>query len=104
MYGFGLRELGPAGAGVVSDPAWRTLSKLLKGAGVLAETTQPGSKGRATAWAGEWDYRALFDALGHGRLALPYPTDDPAPEVRYTVPNTTPQDSLHNTATQKASE
>jgi len=29
MYGFGVRELGPAGAGVVTDPGWRALTKLL---------------------------------------------------------------------------
>jgi hypothetical protein len=103
-YGFGVRELGPAGAGVVTDPAWRCLSKLLKGAGVLAELPIPGQKGRATAWAPDWNYRRLHDDLGHGRLTLPYPADSPAPEVRYTVPNTTPQIGQHNTATHKESE
>jgi hypothetical protein len=100
-YGFGMRELGPAGAGVVSDPAWRTLSKLLRGAGVLAEAPIPGKRGKATAWAPDWDYRRLHDELGHGRLSLPFPTDDDAPEVRYTVPNTIPQLGQHNTATQE---
>ena len=99
-YGFGVRELGPAGVGVVTDPAWRVLSKLLKAAGVLAEVGIPGQRGRATAWAPEWNYRRLHDDLGHGRLVLPFPADDPAPEVRYTVPNTTPQIGQHNTATQ----
>lgn len=101
-YGFGIRELGPTGAGVVSDPDWRVLSKLLKGAGVLAEVTIPGRKGKATGWAPEWGYLPFHDALGHGRLALPFPPDDPAPKVRYTVPNTTPQDGQHNTATQES--
>jgi hypothetical protein len=102
-YGFGVRELGPAGAGVVTDPAWRTLARLLKSAGVLAETTIPGKKGRATAWAPDWNYRRLHDELGHGRLTLPFPADDPAPEVRFTVPNTTPQDGQHNTTPQNRS-
>ena len=89
-YGF-IRELGPTGAGVVSDPDWRVLSKLLKGAGVLAVIPLPGEKGKATGWAPEWGYTRLHDELGHGPLALPFPTDTDAPKVAYTVPNTTPQ-------------
>ena len=100
-YGFGLRELGPSGAGVVSDPDWRRIVKMLKAAGVLADATLPGRKGRATAWAVGWDYRRLHDELGSGRLALPFPAEDEAPKVAYTVPNTTPQLSQHNTTTQK---
>jgi hypothetical protein len=101
-YGFGIRELGPTGAGVVSDPDWRVLSKLLKGAGVLAEVAIDGRKGKATAWAPNWNYLAFHDALGHGQLALPFPSDTAAPKVRYTVPNTTPRDGQHNTATQES--
>jgi hypothetical protein len=102
-YGFGIREIGPAptGAGVVSDPDWRILSKMLKGAGVLAEVSIPGKKGNKTAWAPEWGYPRLHDELGHGRLALPFPTEGDAPKVAFTVPNTTPQNGQHNTATQK---
>lgn len=100
-FGFGMRELGPAGAGVVSDPAWRELAKLLKGAGVLAEMTVPGKRGKVTTWAPDWDYRRLADDLGHGRLSLPFPTDAGAPAVRFTVPTTTPQMDPHTTATQK---
>jgi hypothetical protein len=100
-YGFGVRELGPAGAGVVTDPSWRVLSKLLRAAGVLAEVSTPGEKGKKTGWAADWNYQRLHDELGHGPLTLAYPADDPAPEVRFTVPNTTPQQAQHNTTTQK---
>jgi hypothetical protein len=69
---------------------------------VLADVSLPGRKGRATAWAPDWDYRRLHDELGHGRLSLPFPTDTDPPAVAFTVPNTTPQLGQHNTATQEA--
>lgn len=90
-YGFGIRELGPVGAGVVTDPAWRVLAKLLKDAEVLADITLPGKKGRATAWAPEWDFARLTEELSSGKLALPFPTQDDPPKVAFAVPNTTPQ-------------
>ena len=90
-YGFGIAKLGASGAAVVSDPAWRVLSKMLKGAGVLVDAPIPGQKGRTTTWADDWNYRRLFDDLGHGRLALPFPADDDPPKVAFTVPNMTTQ-------------
>ncbi len=85
-YGFGIRELGASGAAVVTDPAWRTLSKLLKDAGVLAEVTKPGQRGRVTAWAEGWDYRRLAHELTYGPLALPFPDGTDPPKVAFTVP------------------
>lgn len=99
-YGFGIRELGAEGAGVVSDPVWRRLSKLLKDAGVLAEVTIPGKKGKATAWAGGWDYRRLTDDLSTGRLALPFPAGDVAPKVAFAVPTQHQNSTQHESATQ----
>ena len=45
-YGFSLTALGPKGRGVVTDPAWRTMTRLLKAAGVLADVAMPGEKGK----------------------------------------------------------
>lgn len=84
-YGFGLRELGPAGAGVVTDPAWRVLARLLKDAGVLVELAMGGRKGRVTAWAPGWSFQRLADEMSHGQLQLPYPKGD-APKVAFAVP------------------
>ncbi len=85
-HGFGIREMGAAGAAVVGDPAWRTLSKLLKDAGVLAEVRRDGQKGRVTAWAEGWDYRRLAHELTYGPLTLPFPEQADPPKVAYTVP------------------
>lgn len=85
-YGFSLAKLGPAGAGVVSDPDWRVLSRLLKAAGVLADITPPGAKGKATGWAPQRNYRWLHDELGAGRLALPFPVGENPPKVAFAVP------------------
>jgi hypothetical protein len=100
-YGFTIGRLGASGAGVVSDPAWRTLTRLLRDAGVLADTALPGQKGRATAWAPGWDRRRLFDDLAHGRLVLPYPADTDPPAVAHTVPNMTTEVGQHDRTTQK---
>lgn len=85
-YGFGLRDLGPAGAGVVTDPVWRKLSRLLKDAGVLAEVPVPGQKGKVTTWADPWDFRTFCEELGGLQPPLTFPTDEDAPEVRLAVP------------------
>ena len=82
-YGFGLREM--LAAGVVSDPGWRILRRLLVDAGILAERALPGRRGRATAWADDWSYARLADALAHGGLALEFPAADP-PQVAAAVP------------------
>ena len=71
---------------MVSDPAWRRLSKLLKDAAVLADRSRPGRKERVTTWADGGDYRRFADELGTGRLALLLPTDNVPPTVAYTVP------------------
>ncbi len=99
-YGFGIRELGAEGAGVVSDPAWRVLVRLLKGAGVLADVTLPGKRGRGTAWAPGWDYRRLADELSSGKLALPFPAGDAPPAVAFTVPTQHHDSTQHERATQ----
>jgi len=85
-YGFGIDHLGASGAGVVTDPAWRQFSKLLKDAGVLASRPIPGRPGRVTSWAETWDYRRFAHEVSHGPLALPFPTDTEAPKVRVAVP------------------
>jgi hypothetical protein len=85
-YGFGIRDLGPAGAGVVTDPAWRKLSKLLKDAGVLAEVAMPDQKGKVTTWADGWSYPRFSDELGSLRPPVALPTGDEPPVVRFAVP------------------
>ncbi len=97
-YGFGIRDLGAKGAAVVSDPDWRRLSRLGKRAGVLAEVTLPGKKGRGTAWAPDWNYARLSDELP--RLALPYPTGDDPPNVAFAVPTQHHSQPQHNTPTE----
>lgn len=85
-YGFGVRDLAAAGAGVVTDPVWRDLSKLLKDAGALDEVRRDGQKGRVTAWADGWDYRRFADELDSGRLELPFPEKGDPPKVAFAVP------------------
>lgn len=85
-FGFGIRDLGPAGAGVVSDPAWRKLSKLLKDAGVLAEVVVPDQKGKVTTWADTWNFHRFSDELGSLTPPLTLPIGDDPPDVRFTVP------------------
>jgi hypothetical protein len=94
-FGFGIRDLGPAGAGVVSDPAWRKLSKLLKDAGVLAEVVVPDQKGKVTTWAPDWSYPRFSDELGSLTPPLTLPVADDPPDVRFAVPTTTPQLTQH---------
>jgi hypothetical protein len=101
MHGFGIAKLGASGAAVVSDPGWRVLSKMLKSAGVLADVPIPGQKGRATAWAPDWNYRRLFDDLGHARLSLPFPAEEDPPKVAFTVPNMTTELAQHDKTTLK---
>jgi hypothetical protein len=100
LRGFGLRDLGPAGAGVVTDPAWRAMVRLFKSAGILAERAAPGGRGRVTAWADGWDFRRLADGLAKGGDVLPFPTDTDPPAIAFTVVNTTPQVTQFNTPTQ----
>jgi hypothetical protein len=102
MHGFGLRDLGPAGAGVVTDPAWRIMARLFKQAGILEDRAVPGLRGRVTAWVDGWDFRRLADALGQPGQPLPFPTDSDPPEIAGTVPNTTPRPPQHNTTPQES--
>jgi hypothetical protein len=98
--GFGVRDLGPAGAGVVSDPAWRVMVRLFKRAGILEDRTVPGIRGRVTAWADGWDFRRLEDELRRGDV-LPFPTDADPPAVAQTPIPTTPQPTQHTTTPQE---
>lgn len=100
MHGFGIREIGPAGAGVVTDPDWRTISAMLKAAGVLTVRSVAGPDGRrrnVTTWADSWGFQRLADDLSHGRIALPFPAGAPAPEIMHAVPT---QHHAEHTATQ----
>lgn len=85
-FGFGIRDLGPAGAHVVSDPAYRLFAKTLRDWGCLADMSVEGQRGTKTAWADGWDYGRFTDELSSGRLVLPFPVDADPPKVAFAVP------------------
>lgn len=101
-YGFGIRDLGPEGAQVVSDPDWRRLVKPLREKAVLAEGTvlRDGRKVKVTTWAGGWSYARFADELGSGKLSLPCPANEEPPRVAFTVP--TQHHAPHNTTQEPA--
>jgi hypothetical protein len=99
-HGFGVRDLGPAGIGVMSDGDWRVIfggSGVLRAVGAVVERTTPGEKGKKTGWADDWSFTRLSDDLSHGRLDRYLPAEGDPPNVAFTVPTTPPQ---HTTAPQ----
>lgn len=102
-FGFGIRDLGPKGVGVVSDPDWRRLNDRLVAKGVLVVRMidRGGKKVRVTTWADQMSLARFYDDYGNGRIALPLPADEEPPTVKGELPeNAATQHSLALVATQ----
>lgn len=101
-FGFGIRDLGPQGVQVVSDPVWRKLHDAFTDKGILDVKVidRDGKKVRVTTWADNWSLARFVDDYNAGRLVLPLPSkEDPPIVVDFVAPQHSPA-LPHNTPTQ----